>query len=239
MSRRWIGIVASMLLTSPAWADGRLVLAGTEMRLRGERYGYLGVLLPLPGNNRLGDGWVQRYWLDGNRYGYDVSDPARFTADPQRIRARSLGGEVALGYHFTTRGGWAVAGYAGLRYSDTKFSPDDTGSRVSGATVWPRLQLEASTSVGRRWTTQNIASWTFGLQGYWLRSRWMHPMDGGFEVGGEVVLLGDRDYSARKFGLVIGGLVPVPGSTLTFRAGYHDQRAAGSAYCGIDVGIEF
>lgn len=238
MSRRWIGAAAWMLLASPAWADGRLVLAGTEMRMRGERYGYLGVLLPLPGNNRLGEGWVQRYWLDGNRYGYDVSDPARFPVDPQRIRARSLGGEAAIGYHFTS-GDWAVAGYAGLRYSDTKFSPDDTGSRVRGADLWPKLQLEIAAPVGQRWHTRHIAAWTFGLQSYWVRTRWMRSLESGLELGGEAVALGDRDYSAAKAGLVLGGLVPWPGSSLVVRAGYHFQRSAHSPYVGVEFGVDF
>lgn len=235
-----LGAVA-LLVTGPAvqaLAEGRLLLAGTELRQRGEHYLYAGALLPLPGNNRLGQGWVQRYWLDGNRYGYDVSNPSLYPTDPQRIGARSHGAEAALGYH-VTRGTWTVAGYAGLRYTDVTFSPDDPGSRVRGANLWPKLQLEVSTPVGSRWRTQNIGAWTFGLQSYWMRSRWLRTADSGVDVGGELVLLGDRDFSATKLGLVVGALTPVPGATLGLRVGYHVQRAANSPYAGVELSVDF
>ncbi|MFO1320186.1 MAG: cellulose biosynthesis protein BcsS [Burkholderiales bacterium] len=236
--RRVVAALLSMAAATPSLADGRLFLAGSEIRQRGEHYAYVGALLPLPGDNRLGQGWVQRYWLDANRYGYDVSDPARYPVDPQRIRARSSGAEAAIGYH-VTRGPLTVAGYAGLRYADVKFTPDDPGSRVRGANLWPKLQLDIATPVGSHWRAQHIAAWTFGLQSYWVRTRWLRATASGVDVGGELVVVGDRDYSALKAGLVVGALNPVPGATLGFRVGYHVQRAANSPYAGVELVVDF
>lgn len=224
---------------SPASLAGdRLFLTGTELRGSGERYLYAGALIPLPGDNRLGSGWVQRYWLDGNRYGYDVANRSLYGVDSQRIQATALGMEAALGYH-VTRGDLLVAGYAGLRHTNTDLSPDDPGSRVRGAKLWPKLQFELTTPVAARWESRNIAAWVFGLQGYWARSRLVYRTDAGLEVGPELVVAGDRDFKALKTGFVVGALQPLPSVTLSLRAGYHFQSAANSAYLGADLSIPF
>lgn len=232
------GAVAAVFLAQTAQAEGRLFLAGLEKRRHGEHYAYVGALLPLPGDNRLGQGWVARLWADGNRYGYEVSNPALYGRDPQPIDARGRGLEAALGYH-VTRGSLAVAGYAGLRHVDTRFTPDDPGSRVSGSQLWPKLQFELATDVTSRWRSRNIASYTFGLEHYWIRSHLMTTTGDGFELGPELVLMGDRDYRATKLGFVLGGLKPTADSSLALRVGRHFQQGAGSFYAGLDFALSF
>lgn len=219
-------------------AEGKLFLAGTELRTNGERFAYAGALIPLPGDNRLGKGWVQRYWLDGNRYAYDVSNRGLYGVDSTRIEATAVSAEAALGYH-VTRGDLRLAGYAGVRYTDTALSPDDPGSRVRGTKLWPKVQFELSAPISRKWESRNIAAWVFGLQGYWLRSRLVYRTNGGLELGPEVIAAGDQDYSALKAGFVVGALQPLPSVTLSLRAGYHFQKAANSPYVGLDLSIPF
>lgn len=219
-------------------ADGNLLLAGAEKRGRGEHYAYAGALLPLPGNNRLGQGWVARVWADRVRYGYEVSNPQLYGRDPQRIDGRGQGLELALGYH-ETRDRLSVAGYAGLRYADTRFTPDDPGSRVRGSELWPKLQLDIAYELSPHWRSHNIGAYTFGLEQYWVRTHLLYRTADAFEIGPEIVLLGDRDFRAAKIGVVLGGLKPTPDSTLALRAGRHVQTGAGSFYVGLDFGLGF
>mgnify|MGYP006864916047 CR=1 FL=1 len=72
-----------------AWAQERIMLAGVEAS-RDSRYAYLGAVLPLPGN-RLGQGFVQRYWLDYDAYRYEK-------LPQQYIDTEVASGEAALGY---------------------------------------------------------------------------------------------------------------------------------------------
>lgn len=233
------GVAAAMLMRAvPAPADGNLLLAGAEKRGQGEHYAYAGALLPLPGNNRLGQGWMARVWADSLRYGYEVSNPALYARDPQRIDARAQGLELALGHH-ETRGPLAVAGYAGLRYADTRFTPDDPGSRVRGSELWPKLQFDVAYEFSPNWRTQNIAAYTFGLEQYWVRTHLLYRTADAFDIGPELVLFGDRDFRAAKIGVVLGGLKPTPDSTLALRLGRHVQTGAGSFYIGIDFGLGF
>ena len=236
-SRLIAGLLAGVL-ASGALADGRLLLAGTELRPEGERYAYLGAIMPLPGDNALGRGWVQRYWVDAVRYSYEVSNPALYGVDRQRIRGSVTGLEAAVGYMFQA-GDLGVAGYAGVRHADTTLSPDDPGSRIRGAKLWPKFQLEVNKPLASRWRSENIASYVVGLDGYWLRSRLMHTTHLGHDAGPELVLVGDRDFRALKLGMTYGGIRPTPDLSVSFRGGIHLQTEATGPYVGVDLGLNF
>jgi opacity protein-like surface antigen len=233
---RLLALVA-LLLSGAAAARDVTVLTGAEVRRNDEYYAYLGALVPLRSADRLGAGWVQRYWVDGLRYGFDVSDPARFAADPQGIRARALGLEAALGYHLRDdRGG--VAAYLGFRHQRSTLSPDVPDSRVRGSQWWPKAQVEVDARLTTTVHAYGIAAYTFGLDGYWSRLRVMHDL-GGIEVGPEAILQGDRDYRARKVGLVVTGLRLGGSATVGLRAGYHFQANANSPYAGVEFAMGF
>lgn len=236
-SRLIAGLLAGVL-ASGALADGRLLLAGTELRPEGERYAYLGAIMPLPGDNALGRGWVQRYWVDAVRYSYEVSNPALYGVDRQRIRGSVTGLEAAVGYMFQA-GDLGVAGYAGVRHADTALSPDDPGSRIRGAKLWPKFQLEVNKPLASRWRSENIASYVVGLDGYWLRSRLMHTTHLGHDAGPELVVVGDRDFRALKLGMTYGGIRPTPDLSVSFRGGIHLQTEATGPYVGVDLGLNF
>jgi hypothetical protein len=237
VGRLFCGLLAC-LVAGGALADGRLLLAGTELRPEGERYAYLGAIMPLPGDNRLGKGWVQRYWVDAVRYSYEVSNPGLYGVDRQRIRGSVTGLEAAVGYMFQA-GDLGVAGYVGVRHADTTLSPDDPGSRIRGAKLWPKFQLEVNKPLASRWRSENIASYVVGLDGYWLRSRLMHTTNVGHDAGPEVILVGDRDFRALKLGMTYGGLRPTPDLSVSFRGGIHLQEQATGPYVGVDLGLSF
>jgi hypothetical protein len=236
-SKNLLVALAGLLASGTVLARDITLLAGTEVRRNDEYYAYLGALVPLRSSDRLGAGWVQRYWVDGLRYGFDVSDPARFAADPQEIRARAVGMEAALGYHLRDdRGG--VAAYLGFRHQRSTLAPDIPDSRVRGAQWWPKAQVEIDALLTSTVRAYGIVAYTFGLDGYWSRLRVMHEL-GSVEVGPEAVLQGDRDYRARKVGLVATGLRLGGDLTMGVRAGYHFQASANSPYAGVEFGYRF
>jgi len=229
--------LAALLLAGTATARDVTLLTGAEVRRNDEYYAYLGALVPLRSADRLGAGWVQRYWVDGLRYGFDVSDPARFAADPQGIRARALGVEAALGYHLRDdRGG--VAAYLGFRHQQSTLSPDVPDSRVRGSQWWPKAQVEVDARLTATMHAYGIVAYTCGLDGSWSRLRVMQDL-GGLEVGPEAILQGDRDYRARKVGMVATGLRLGGSVTMGLRAGYHFQASANSPYAGVEFALGF
>ena len=123
------GLVAAAVA---ARADDRLwILTGEAYK---DNY-YLGggLLIPFP-RSHLGQGWVQRYWLDTFTYTYE--------AGPQQIDSSVWGAEAMLGYQ-ASRPGLSGAVYLGVRYSDAHLSPDDPGSALARPAM-------VSESAGRR-----------------------------------------------------------------------------------------
>jgi hypothetical protein len=210
----------------PAHAEGRLLLGGAEIRKEGAYYGYLGALLPLPGNNALGNGWVQRYWLDSFSYNYDTTE---------RINATAYGAEAALGYQRSDGRGRSWGAYVGLRYQNTILQPFDPGSDVKGVQFWPRAQVEGETPVTGRWRANGIASVTLGIQGYFLRGRLLYALNESLLVGPEVVAQGDPNYTAQKLGAVLGGLRLTDRLFVNLHAGYHFQSGQDSPYAGVEA----
>ena len=124
-----LGLLFSMALQ--ARGDGKLALAGAEYG--GDNgYYYAGLLAPLPGSD-LGNGFVQRYWVDWLRYEYDNGN--------RTITAKAPGAAAALGYARSTgQGSFSV--YAGPVYRHTELSPDDRNSDVRGAQWGMNLSLQ-------------------------------------------------------------------------------------------------
>ncbi|MBT9591471.1 MAG: cellulose biosynthesis protein BcsS [Thiobacillus sp.] len=134
-------LLTSLVLVSaaPVWAQEKVALAGAEVS-HDSQYAYLGMLLPLPGQ-QLGKGFVQRYWLDYIAYQYDKTSV-------QTIEARIGGGEAALGYQQSNAGSWWGV-YMGARYGETDVG---VGWRINGiashlvgdANYWARLRLQTT-----------------------------------------------------------------------------------------------
>jgi hypothetical protein len=188
-----------------------------------------GLVIPFP-RSHLGQGWVQRYWLDTFTYSYE--------AGTQWIDSSVWGAEAMLGYQ-ASRPGLSGAAYAGVRYSNAHLSPDDPGSALRGQQLFPKAQVEGEALLSPIWRASAIAAYTFSLDGYWTRLRVLHSLAGTRFLGPEVVAQGDPDYSALKLGIVFGGIALSSKIFLNVKGGYRWQSGADSPYLGAELVGEF
>lgn len=224
-------LLASLVLTAPlpcAKAADKLWLFMGDV-YKDDYYFSLGVLIPFSGSN-LGNGWVQRYWVDTYSYSYDTNG--------QRIDANVYGGEAMVGYQKSAPG-LSGAAYVGVRYSNTGLNPDDPGNVGRGDLVRPKAQLEGTAALNPRWRAEGIFSFTFGVNDYWARARLLRDLSGTHYAGGEVISQGDRYYNALKIGAVYGGVQLSEKTFLTVKGGYRFQSGANSPYVGLELVGEF
>jgi Cellulose biosynthesis protein BcsS len=223
--RRFLVAASLLVWSGGSHADGNILLTGAELREQGTHYAYVGSLSPLPGDNRLGDGWIQRYWLDTYTYDYE--------AGPSTIEVRAYGVEAALGYQGATgQVNWGAS--IGLRFQHTSLDPEDPGNDTRGNHAWPKLQIEGGAPMGARWRANLIAAYVAKIDGYWTRGRFMRELAGSHQAGLELIAQGDPNYSAQKLGLVYGGIKLGENWGAAARAGYHFQSGANSAYVSLE-----
>jgi len=213
----------------PARAGGWLMIGGAERAVgRGDSrgsYAYLGAVAPL-GGERLGTGFFHRYLLDGVGYDYPLGGGT--------VDATVAGLEAGLGWQTGGLRGWGSVS-VGARYSHTRLSPDDPGSAVRGDKLWGKLQVEGERMLTPGWKVNGGASYTFGLDGYWVRARALARVRNAVFTGPEVVLQGDPDYRSREWGWVVTGLEPWPRMEMALKAGVgktKDRESIG--YFGIE-----
>jgi hypothetical protein len=205
-------------------ADGKLALAGAEYG-GDNAYYYAGLLVPFPGSD-LGNGFVQRYWVDWLRYEYDNGN--------ETITAKAPGAAVALGYSRSVEAG-SFGVYAGPVYRDTGLSPDDRDSDVRGGQWGVNLSLQGERRLNERWRANGIASYTTGTASYWTRGRLTRKFHNHHEIGMEAIAHGNDDYTAWQAGLVALGFQPAPHTSLGLKAG--TRKTSGEDYSGY-IGIE-
>ena len=212
-----LSLLLSVISTS-ALAGEKLFITGAEGGAGDTEnyYTYAGLIAPVFGD-KLGNGLVQRYWIDFFGYSYDTN---------QTIDAQAFGLEGALGYQTSGSAGWAGA-YAGLRYNNTSLSPDDPGNRNDGQKVWVKSQLEGQLNLADTWTLGGIASYTFGADAYWMRTRLLYQLKQGLSTGPEAVYMGDPNYRAWQFSWVVTGFKPAPKVEIGIKAGARITEHAG------------
>jgi len=207
----------------------RLALAGADYG--GENaYYYVGLLVPFPGSN-LGNGFVQRYWVDWLQYEYESNN--------QTIKAEALGASVALGYgKAAAKGAWSV--YLGPVWRDTSLSPDDRGSDVRGAQWGMSISLQGDRRFGNDWRANGIASFTTSTDSYWTRGRVTKKLPSGYAAGLEAVFHGNDDYSAWQAGAVLLDIQLSPQASMGLKCGA--RRSSGEdtgAYIGLELARSF
>ncbi len=201
----WIGLFST---PTGVLAGEKLFLTGTEVGTGHNYYAFMGIVAPL-GDHPLGNGLVQRYWGDFLGYRYDSS---------QTIEALAVGVEGMLGYQMSGASTWGGA-YAGLRYNNTSLSPDDFGNDTRGQHVWVKGQLEGGMDLAESWKVSGIASYTFGADSFWTRTRLLYRLNQNLSTGPEAIHMGDPSYRAWQFGWVVTGFEPLPGFTVGVKAG--------------------
>jgi len=200
----WIGLFST---PSTVLAGEKLFLTGAEGGTSDSYYTFIGLVAPI-GNSNLGDGLVQKYWVDFLGYSYDTN---------QMIVAQAVGVEAMLGYQMSgssTRGGI----FAGARYNSTSLSPDDPGNNTRGDHVWAKGQLEGEMDLAESLKVSGIASYTFGADSFWMRTRFLYRLNQNLSTGPEAIHMGDPNYRAWQFGWVVTGFEPLPGFKLGLKA---------------------
>jgi hypothetical protein len=162
---RALGAAALLLIGAAAHADDRLWILTGEV-YQSDYYFGAGLLIPFWGDNHLGQGWVQRYWLDTFSYTYD--------ANGRDIDAKVFGAEAMIGYQ-ASRPGLSGAAYFGVRYSNSHLSPDDPAGALRGQQFWPKAQLEGEATLSSSWRANGIISYIMVLDGYWARAPAVRP----------------------------------------------------------------
>jgi hypothetical protein len=213
-----------------AWAQEGIVLSGVEAS-RDNQYAYLGVVMPLSGQ-RLGQGFVQRYWLDYTGYSYE-KQPF------QTIDSAVMAVEAALGYQQSNASSW-WAGYLGTNYADTRLSPNDPDNTNQGRQWYARLQLEGETDVAAGWRGNGIASYVIGDFNYWARLRLQTTLGNQLHIGPELVVQGDSYYDAYELGMFVGNIKLGETSALTLKGGVsQSSNESASLYLGAEFYIPF
>jgi len=216
----WIALISA---PSGVLAADKLFLTGIEGSKSDNFYTFVGLVAPI-GDNSLGDGWVQKYWLDYLGYTYNTD---------QRITAKAVGVEAMLGYQTSGPTFWAGV-FTGLRYNNTSLEPDDPGNETSGEHIWLKTQFEGGMDLAENWKTTGIASYTFGAKSYWLRTRLKYSLSKDLFTGPEVAVMGDPNYQAWQLGWFVTGFEPSPGFFIGVKG---SARFEGSDVNGL-VGIE-
>ncbi len=222
-----IMLCIGVLYVCPTRASG-LWLGGVEAG-PDSSYAFVGAIVPLPGS-RLGQGWIQRYRIEGLDYSYRDSDTT--------VDARAYGVGAALGLQRPLNGGGYGASL-GLIHRDTDLSPDQPGRSVRGAQTRAETQLEFD----KQWISGIrlgwLGSYTFVSESYWTRFRVMFRRVNQHEIGPEFIAQGDPDYSAQQAGIAYTGLKML-GSQLALKAGVRRTEGAGtSGYAGFELVYAF
>ena len=221
-TRRFLqSILLALLLcfATTAGAGEKLLITGAEGGAGDTEnfYTFAGLIMPVFGE-KLGNGLVQRYWVDILGYSYDTN---------QEIDALGFGLEGALGYQTSSSKGWAGA-YLGLRYNNLSTSPDDPGNDNDNEHVWLKTQLEGQWNFAEAWKLTGIASYLFAADSYWMRTQLLHDLNMGLTTGPEVVFMGDPNYRALQLGWVVSGFKPTPTTNVGVRVGVRLTEGAGA-----------
>jgi hypothetical protein len=225
-----LGAAVAMMWGVPVLAQEGVVLTGAEAS-RDNQYAYLGVVMPLSGQ-RLGQGFVQRYWLDYTGYSYEKL-PFEY------IDSAVTAVDAALGYQQSNATSW-WAGYLGAHYADTRLSPNDPDNDSQGKQLHARLQFEGETDVAEGWRGNGIASYLVGDFNYWARLRLQTTLKNQLHIGPELVVQGDSYYDAFKLGVFVGNIQLGPTSAVTLKGGVNKtSNEAASLYLGAEFYIPF
>jgi hypothetical protein len=223
-----LSVALAALWGLPAWAQGGVVLTGLEAS-RDNQYAYLGVVMPLSGQ-RLGQGFVQRYWLDYTAYSYEKQ---------QSIDSTVTAVDAALGYQQSNATSW-WAGYLGAHYADTRLSQNDPDNDSQGKRLHARLQFEGETDVAKGWRGNGIVSYVVRDFNYWVRLRLQTTLANQLHIGPELVVQGDSYYDAYKLGVFVGNIQVGQTSALTLKGGVNQTlNESASLYLGAEFYIPF
>ncbi len=222
-----LGMLAGLATPISAGAREWLGLTGVELGANRNTYAFAGAIAPLAPNTALGQGWVQRYWLDWLEY--------RFDSGGEEVRAQAPGVSALFGYQRSNAGGF-WAGYAGAGYRNTTLKPDRPNAEVRGGQGALQLLGEMDRRFASNWRFAGAVQLALGPDSYWTRAKFLHKSSTAtFWQGVEVVFQGDPDYHATKAGLVLDEWSVGNGVTANFKLGASKTKGLKTGgYAGIE-----
>ena len=222
-----LGMLAGLVPPISAGASGWLGLTGVELGANRNTYAFAGAIAPLTPNTVLGQGWVQRYWLDWLEY--------RFDSGGEEVRAQAPGVSALFGYQRGNSGGF-WAGYAGVGYRNTTLKPDRPNAEVRGGQSALQLLGEMDRRFAQKWRFAGAVQLALGPDSYWTRAKFLHKSStAAFWRGVEVVFQGDPDYHATKVGLVLDEWGVGRSITANFKLGVNKTKGLKTGgYAGIE-----
>lgn len=220
--------IASAMKPKPRF----MALAGGETNT-GTTYSaaYAGIIAPIHSRfGGLGNGFVQRWWVDRVTYSYDNNG--------QNTQAEQLGAEGSLGYQKSGPwGSWAM--FAGAVYRDTNFSPDAQNNPARGGFVRGRIQVEGERILNQDWRVNINANYVTGQDSYWARGRLLYNLNARRLIGPEVIVLGDPNFQIRQYGGVVMGLNVLSIADVAVRGGAREAHDGTTFYLGLELARPF
>lgn len=209
-----------------------LAMAGGETNA-GTTYSaaYAGLIAPIHSRfGGLGNGFVQRWWVDRLTYSYDNNG--------KNTEAEQLGAEGSLGYQKSGAwGSWAF--FAGAVYRHTNFSPDAPDNPARSGFVRGRIQVEGERILNPDWRINVNANYVTGQDSYWARGRVLYNVNRRMLVGPEAIVLGDPNFQIRQYGGVVMGLNVLSIADVAVRGGAREANDGTTFYFGLELARPF
>ena len=73
--------------------------------------------------------------------------------------------------------------------------------------------------LAEKWKLSGIASYTFGADSFWVRTRLLYRLNQYLSTGPEAIHMGDPSYRAWQFGWVVTGFELLPDVRVGVKAG--------------------
>lgn len=209
-------------------AKESLLLAGFQAGTENEQYYYFGGVVPLRQQDKLGNGWVQTWWIDNATY--------QFTSGATLVRAQAPGLRYSIGRQYSRKGaggGWQL----GVSARNTRLNPSLPMLIAKGLNTGIYALLEGQRDLRNRWKLGLIGSSVAGsFVSYWARVRLVKTASSERRLQGiEYVISGDPDYQLTTIAYVNGGW-KVGDARVTARAGISKTRGMSQS---VFIGFEW
>lgn len=211
---------------------GTVVFGGFDAREKAY-YPYVGLIHNFSGNI-LADGFLARVVGYDIHYKYDSAVAADGTVD-----AHATALEAMVGYQKVTES-YALRGYVGLDYEHHRLSPDNTFDSNRGTHVGGKVQGEFETDFAAKNYVGLMATYGSAVDRYWVRARAGRDF-GGFVVGPEALIKGDREYNEQRLGafVILRNILPALFTVSAGAADSGDRRGGVGPYISMELSTTF